>query len=583
MRKRYLLLIIAALLLMPMAFAAITVTLTTPDDAYTSSSSTVAFTCSASDDTPGNTISSVHLYLDTTGTWAENKSVSGGSSSSLDLTAVDVEGIPNGVSYTWACKAVNNLLEEQFAAANRTFTVSVAENIAPQLAGTVPNQTFNEDATLSNAFDLDTYFTDSTALTYTAAGNTQITVSIATDGQVTFSSTNNWSGSELIQFTASDGSLTNTSNYINVSVTPVNDAPYYTTIPTQNMTKNTNKTITLSSYFGDVEGTSLTYNVSSAPSHMNYTISGATVTLAPEPNWTGTTSITFSASDGNATTNSNSVSLVVSAGNASNTTNRPPSLGCPTGWTSIMAGESKTFIITKSDPDGDTLTVTWKIGTEAISGETGDSYTFSKSEAGSYALKAIVSDGTEEKQCSWDITVAAVENYTSASGADIDSIIAEQTEEVVRCGDGKIQEGEDCASCPSDVSCKVGEICSQGVCVPKKSSSSVLLVIGIIIAVILGGGFTAYKLTTRRKEETRVREVRTLSQVEKELPSMDLHDIYEKESPKPDTDSIPAPVENPLTNYVNTMRGKGVSDADIRKALKEKGWNDALIKAALKH
>ncbi|MFH1065927.1 MAG: Ig-like domain-containing protein, partial [Nanoarchaeota archaeon] len=73
-------------------------------------------------------------------------------------------------------------------------------NIAPQLAGIVPNQTFNEDATLSNAFDLDTYFTDTQTLTYTAAGNSHITVSIATDGQVSFSSTNNWSGNELIQF-----------------------------------------------------------------------------------------------------------------------------------------------------------------------------------------------------------------------------------------------------------------------------------------------------------------------------------------------------------------------------------------------
>ncbi|MDI6737330.1 MAG: Ig-like domain-containing protein [Nanoarchaeota archaeon] len=574
MGKRYLLLIIAALLLMPCAFAAISVTLTTPASPHTSSSSTVSFVCSATDDTHG--IASVDLYMGTAETWHKNKTAQG------SQLSVAVEGIPNGV-FEWNCNATNNLGAGAFASSNSSLTVNVVSNTAPSFSGPIENQTFDEDTTLSNAFDLDTYFTDSSALTYTASGNTQITVSIATNGQVTFSSTNNWSGSELIRFTASDGSLTNTSNYINVSVTAVNDAPYYTTIPAQNMTKNTNKTITLSSYFGDVEGTSLTYNVSTAPSHMNYTISGATVTLAPEPNWTGTTTIVFSASDGDATTNSNSVTLRVN-GTSTNTTNRAPSLGCPTGWKNILAGESKTFTITKSDPDGDMLTVTWKIGDDVISGETGDSYSFSKDESGYYTLKAIVSDGKEEKECFWaiNVTSAADLNYTSEA-PDLASIIAGQTEKVARCGDSDIQEGENCANCPSDVVCASGEVCSNKMCVPKTSSFKVLIWIGIIIVIILGGGFAAYKLTTRRKMETRVRDRRMLSQVEKELPPIDLHDIYEKESPKPDTDSIPRPVENPLKKYVHSMREKGVSDADIHKALKEKGWNDALIRQALKH
>lgn len=582
MGKRYLALIIAALLLMPCAFAAITVTLTAPDDASTSSSSTVAFTCSASDDTPGNTISSVHLYLDTTGTWAENKSVSGGLASSLALTAVDVTGIPNGVSYIWSCKAVNNLAEEAFASPNRTFSVSVAGNVAPQFSGTIPNQTFNEDATLSNAFDLDTYFSDSTALTYTASGNSQITVTIATDGQVSFSSTANWSGSELVRFTASDGSLTNTSNYINASVTAVNDAPYYTTIPTQNMTKNTNKTITLSTYFGDVEGNSLTYNVSTAPSHMNYTISGATVTLAPEPNWTGTTSITFSASDGTDTTNSNSVSLVVSAGNTS--ANRPPSVSCVGLSTMTMnTGETRTIRITKLDPDGDTLTVAWKVDGTTVEGETGDAYDFTTDTANTYTVTAAVSDGEETIECSKSIVVSAVEIYNSTSGADVASIINDQKGDVARCGDGTRQEGENCGNCPADVICKEGETCDKGLCAPKTSSSKVLMIIGIIIAVILGGGFAAYKITTKKDATTRVRDGRNLSNVEREMPSVDLHDIYTKESPKADTGSIPQPQENPLKGYVHAMREKGVSDSDIEHALKEKGWNIALIKQALKH
>ena len=275
MGKRYLTLIIAALLLMPCAFAVsnITVTLTTPSNGLTLTALPVAFQCSAvSPDAGGNTITSVELYTDTTGTWAANKTAAATSLSD------SINGIPNG-AYTWNCKATNNIGETNFWTSNFTFTVAVAGNTAPASQAQYPTrhsmrmQHFQTHLTwtLISLIQLLSHIL--------LPGNTHITVTIATDGRVSFSSTSNWSGNELIRFTASDGSLTNTSNYINASVTAVNDAPYYTTIPTQNMTKNTNKTITLSTYFGDVEGSSLTYNVSTAPAHMNYTISGATVTL----------------------------------------------------------------------------------------------------------------------------------------------------------------------------------------------------------------------------------------------------------------------------------------------------------------
>ncbi|MFA5887530.1 MAG: Ig-like domain-containing protein [Candidatus Nanoarchaeia archaeon] len=504
---------------------------------------------------------------------------------SNSISAYTISSIANG-NYRWNCKAVNSLGEESFASSDSTFIIPAA-NTAPSFTGTIPDHTpFNEDTTSSATINLATYFSDTDTLTYTNHTNStsqHIIISISA-GLVTFSSTNNWSGSELISFTASDGSLQNTSNSFIVTVLPVNDAPYYTTIPTQNMTKNTNKTITLSSYFGDVEGTSLTYNVSTAPSHMNYTVSGATVTLAPEPNWTGTTSITFSASDGNATTNSNSVSLVVSAGNATNITNRPPSLGCPLGRIGLATGESATYTITKSDPDGNTLTVEWKIDGTVIEGETGDSYEFSKDASGSYVLKAVVTDGTATAECTWTIGVtdSADANYTSET-ADVASIVSDMKGEIARCGDNNVQEGENCANCPADVICKEGETCNSGLCASKTSSSKVLIIIGIIIVVILGGGFAAYKFTTKKDATTRIRDGRNLSNVEREMPSVDLHDIYTKESPKADTGSIPPPQENPLKGYVNAMREKGVSDSDIEQALKEKGWNIALIKQALKH
>lgn len=572
MGKRYLLLAIAALLMVQSAFAAITVTPNAPENDMTQSSPNVSFNCDAAESDPNYEISNISLYIDAVKNYTQ---------SGVSLVTV-VLNLAAG-SHTWYCEGVNNASVSASSSA-RTFTISAA-NTAPNFTGTIPNQTFDEDTTLSNAFDLDTYFQDTSALTYTASGNTHITVSIASDGWVSFSSTANWSGSELIRFTATDtGSLTNTSNYVNVSVTPVNDAPYYTTIPTQNMTKNTNLSLNLNSFFFDVEGSTLNFTISTAPSHMNVTIISGIVVFSPEPNWTGSTTVAFAAFDGDASTTGNTFTLLINGTSTNATANRPPTLSCPLGRTGLIAGESATFTITKSDPDGDTLTVQWKIGSEVVDGETGDSYSFSKSESGFYTLKAIVSDGKEERECSWviNVTSAADLNYTSEA-LDIASIIADQTEEVARCGDSKIQEGETCANCPADVVCKAGEVCSNGVCVLKTSSLNVLIVIGIIIAVILGGGFVVYKLTTRRKVETTVRDGRTLAKIEKELPPIDLHDIYEKEEkPKADTHRIPAPHENPLHKYVRQQREKGVSDNDIREALKSKGWNDSQISDAMK-
>ncbi|MBU2638368.1 MAG: cadherin-like domain-containing protein [Nanoarchaeota archaeon] len=577
MGKRYLILIIAALLFVHSAFAAITVDLNAPAPDATQSSSTVSFNCDASEDDILYEISNISLYIDS----VKNKTQSG-----LSLV-LDVTNMPLG-AHTWYCEGVNNA-SATASSSIRTFTISAA-NTAPSFSGIIPNKTFNEDSTLPNAFDLDNYFTDSTALTYSAESGSHITVSIAADGQVSFSSTNNWSGSELIRFTASDGSLTNTSNYINVSVTAVNDAPYYSEIPTQNMTKNTNLSINLNTYFNDVEGTTLTYNVSTAPSHMNYTISSNTITLVPETNWVGTTTISFTASDGNATTTSNTVTLNVTGGNA--TGNRAPRVSCSPTLDKVYAdaGEGKVFRITaKSDPDtGDTLNVVWKVDGANIDGETGDSYTFSKNDPTDYTVAVVVSDGSLDASCSWTVTVsaAAASNFTSA--VDVDSIIAEQTEGVPRCGnsiagetlaDGSV---ETCSNCPDDVKCAENETCQSGVCVPKTGLKTVLMIMGIALIVILGGGFIVYKLSMKRKVQTRVRDGRTLSSVDKEHPSVDMHDIYHEDDRIKAEAAAPEPQENPLKSYIDDMRKKGVSDDEIAQALKNKGWSELMIKHALK-
>ena len=92
----------------------------------------------------------------------------------------------------------------------------------------IPNQSFDAGSTISNAFDLDDYFSDaeSSTLSYKSFGNSSITTTISPSGGnihhlVSFSSSN--TGSEIILFYAYDGQNANaSSNNVTVTVNGTN-------------------------------------------------------------------------------------------------------------------------------------------------------------------------------------------------------------------------------------------------------------------------------------------------------------------------------------------------------------------------
>lgn len=101
-----------------------------------------------------------------------------------------------------------------------SFTTGTGDNESPSFSGPIANVSF-ANSTTPSPFDLDDYFTDSDgdALTYSVAGNSDISVTFA-DGVVTFSADSDFTGNETLTFTASDGSLTANSNEVLVTVTP---------------------------------------------------------------------------------------------------------------------------------------------------------------------------------------------------------------------------------------------------------------------------------------------------------------------------------------------------------------------------
>ena len=598
MKKRvmFLMLLVFAFFAVQCA-SAIDVTLSSPSDNQNfTSTNNVTFSCSAS----GDNVTTVTLYTDIPGTFQANKSVSGTSLS------YEITNIAKG-TYTWNCKAENGTASA-FASQNRTFIISYESSSGVTFSGTIANQTWNEDSTKSNAFDLDDYFSG-TSLVFSFHGNSSITISVDSDHRVSFSAPHNWNGTESIYINATDGSSTAQSNTITLTVTGVNDAPYYSTIPSLTWSKNTNKTLNLSQYFTDPEGDSITYN-STSPQHINITISGAIATLVPENGWTGTEYVVFTASDGSASNSSNNVTLKVTGNNtAPRIVTYTPALN-PV----LKMGDSKTFTITTTDADNDTVTVSWYLGTTSLN-ESGKSYTYTASKEGSFVLKVLVSDGSENTTHSWTVTVEKKDSSSESSAdvkePEVGSILKKSGESASPlCGNGQVEEGENCGNCPQDVKCGKDEICKDNACVEKPSSVWPLVItLSIILFLSLAGG-VAYYFTTRSKKvagtKENVRNVELPTAKSGEQPPAEIDDFYDQvekkikeaqeaaqhpenvrknekeveEIKEPETPKIEVPKS--VKKYVKEMRKLNFSDEQIKKRLEKKGWSEEEINEALK-
>ena len=113
------------------------------------------------------------------------------------------------------------------------FMVTVSDNYPPALMSPVPYPdivSFPEDTYLNGSLDMDILFTDvdDSALQYAVgfqSGEENLRATIYPDGSVNFTAAANWSGYEVVQFTAFDSHHAWISWSMTVVVTPVNDIP----------------------------------------------------------------------------------------------------------------------------------------------------------------------------------------------------------------------------------------------------------------------------------------------------------------------------------------------------------------------
>jgi|GEM_PF-2065201 len=170
-------------------------------------------------------------------------------------------------------------------------------NNSPILTAEIPDQSFNEDTSLTNAFDLDNYFSDpdKDPLIYSYSGATNIMVSINLDGTVDFSASPNWSGVESITLTASDGLLT-AQDTILVTVNPINDAPTITSTP--GLIATTGVEYLYDIEVVDPDGDTITYSLTVYPAGMIIDANTGLISWIPSSDQIGDHNVKTEVSDG---------------------------------------------------------------------------------------------------------------------------------------------------------------------------------------------------------------------------------------------------------------------------------------------
>ncbi|KHO45825.1 MAG: hemagglutinin/hemolysin-like protein [archaeon GW2011_AR4] len=163
-------------------------------------------------------------------------------------------------------------------------------NDGPILNQNIPDQTFPEDTTKN--LDLTPYFSDidNPILAYTVQGNVHVHFIFA-GNTATLSADQDFSGSEAVRITASDGTLSATSNFFQVIVTPVDDVPILQPLP--NITQPAGSLVTIHASAFDADNDPLTFSISDA----RFSVSNDTFTYQSQPQESGTWQITVSVTD----------------------------------------------------------------------------------------------------------------------------------------------------------------------------------------------------------------------------------------------------------------------------------------------
>ncbi|WP_336775813.1 Ig-like domain-containing protein [Paenibacillus sp. MMO-58] len=188
---------------------------------------------------------------------------------------------------------------------------------------------------------------EGSTLTYTIVTPPQHgTVDLKPDGTYTYTPDPNFNGMDSFTFKANDGTDDSAPAKVDITVTPVNDAP-----ASENSTFSTAEDTALNDKVkaSDVDGDTLTYTLVNEPEHGIIIFNpDGTFTYTPDPDYNGPDSFTFTANDGELDSTEAAVSITVTPVNDAPTANA--------GTNTTLEDKPVTGTVTGNDVDGTTPT-----------------------------------------------------------------------------------------------------------------------------------------------------------------------------------------------------------------------------------
>jgi hypothetical protein len=216
---------------------------------------------------------------------------------------------------------------------------------------------------------------------------------------ITYTPAANYFGVDSFSFKVNDGTADSATATVNLTVTPVNDAPVANAL-SLSTAEDTATAITLTGT--DADGDTLLYSVLTAPAHGTLTGTAPNLTYAPATNYFGPDSFNFRVNDGQVNGNTATVSITVNSVNDAPVANGQA--------VTTIYNTAKAITLTGSDLEGGALTYSIVSGPTngtlsgaapnltympSIGSAGADSFTFRANDGGSNSASAAVSITTQ--------------------------------------------------------------------------------------------------------------------------------------------------------------------------------------------
>ncbi len=262
---------------------------------------------------------------------------------------------------------------------------------------TIANQAVDEGQSLSFVITASDTYDDVVTLSLKSGPGS------VTDGVYSYSAP--WDGNHIdevhtVTIEASDGNGGTDEKTFDITVTDFNQGPTMGSIADTEMYEDESLSITLSAT--DPESDTLTYSITDGLGSIDGDEYVYPITWDSDHE-NDEFSVTIEVSDGNGAEDDETFTVLV------RDVNRPPVIDSrePSGMsTSVDEGSTKTFSVTVTDPDGDSILYEWELDNIPVS-TSGSEYSYSPdyTDSGTHTVEVAAYDGYDIVSTDWDVTV----------------------------------------------------------------------------------------------------------------------------------------------------------------------------------